>query len=227
MRLDWLKLILPMSPLGSPVTIRREAYPFSVGPVLFMKRFIQMFGCHETGRETPGNGLDQREGRSTAVQTRYKIVIGLLLLSLVIASLVSLQHANLLQVQNNQLLSHSSSLDQQNSGLNKILALKDSYLLADQVVGNWPPGTASFLVQESCSCFQYSGYLHVTWNSAANLTFQVVQFRLTIRTLSVQDGDFRISVSSLESFSMAFVIDGCPISGCPQGQVTFTVVYHY
>ncbi len=186
-----------------------------------------MFGRHETGREAPGNGPDQKQVGSTAVPTGYKIVIGLLLLSLVIVSLLSLQHVNLLQLQNSQLLSHSSNLDQQNSGLNKILALKDSYLLADQVVENWPTGTASFLVQGSCSCFQYSGYLHVTWTSTANMTFQVVQFHLTLRTLSVENGDFRISVSSLEGFSMSFVIDGCPISGCPQGQVTFTVVYHY
>jgi hypothetical protein len=190
-----------------------------------MERFIDMFARHEEGREAPGNGSNPIHPRSGLVPTGYKIAIGLLLLSLVIVSLILLQQMNMLQSQNNQLVSHSSNLDQQNSSLNRIITLGESQVLANHVALNWSAGMPSRPLEWSCVCFQYSGYLHVNWTSPmGSMALRIVQFNLNLTTPSGSKGDFRVPVSGLESFSAWSDFASCYSSQC---QATYSAVYHY
>ena len=184
-----------------------------------------MFERNEIGREAPGNGSNQIHVSSALVHTGYKIGIGLLLLSLVIISLLSLQQMNLLQVQNSQLSSRTSGLDQQNSSLNRIITLGESQVLAYRLALNWSAGITSRSLEWSCVCFKYSGYLRVNWTSSvASIALRVVQFNLNLTTPTRLSGDFRIPISSLESFSVWFDFWGCYSSQC---QATYSAVYHY
>jgi len=184
-----------------------------------------MFGRKGIGREARANGSNPIHPGSGLVPTGYKIAFGLLLLSLVIISLILLQQTNILQSQNSQLVSHSSNLDQQNSSLNRIIALKESQVLANRLALNWSAGIHSRELEWSCACFQYSGYLHVNWTSpVGSIALRVLQFNFNLTTPSGSKGDFRIPISSLESFSAWFDFAGCYSSQC---QATYSAVYHY
>lgn len=162
--------------------------------------------------------------KGASLSTVYKIVIGMLFLSLVIVSLLSFQQVNSIQVQNGQLLSHSIDLDQQNSFLHRIVTLGEAQVLANRLALYWS-AQGSKSLDFSCECFQYSGYLHLNWTSpGGSVALRVVQFSLNITTPSKSTGDFRIPISSLESFSVWFDFGRCYSSQC---QATYSAVYHY
>ncbi len=184
-----------------------------------------MFRCPQISRESRENGRDEKQVNASSVSTAYKIVIGVLLLSLVIVSLLSLQQVNSIQLQNGQLLSHSSDLDQKNSYLRRIVTLGETQVLANRLDIYWSAGVSSRSLNLSCECFQYSGYLHVNWTSpAASMALRVVQFSLNLTTPSKSSGDFMIPISSSESFSAWFDFTGCYSLQC---QATYSAVYHY
>ncbi len=161
----------------------------------------------------------------TGVPTKYKIAIGILLLSLVIVSLMAIQEANLLQLQNNQLSSRSSSLSNNLSDLNKIVNLEKSQVLADDHAIYWAKGMTGVPLDWRCQCFQYSGYLHMNWTSATDLSLRVVQFGLNLTTPSMAIADFKIPISSGEPFAASFVMASCGVQGgCT---ATYSAVYHY
>lgn len=157
---------------------------------------------------------------------KYKIAIGILFLSLVIVGLMAVQQANLLQLQNSQLSSRSSSLSDNLSDLTKIVSLAKSQVLADNHVVYWTAGMTGLALDWSCQCFHYAGYLHVNWTSPNDLSLRVVQFGLNLTTPSRAVGDFKIPISSGESFvASSFVMGGCSVQGgCT---ATYSAVYHY
>jgi hypothetical protein len=170
------------------------------------------------------------------VPSRYKIAIGILLLSLVIVSLMAFQQVSLLQLQNSQLSSHSSSLSDNVSDLNKIVNLQKSQVLADKQAVYWTTGMTVVPLDWSCQCFQYSGYLHISWKSATDLSLTVVQFGLNLTTpnmavadfkvpiVPISSGDIRIS-SGEPSIAASFVMANCAAqAGCT---ATYSAVYHY
>jgi uncharacterized membrane protein (Fun14 family) len=159
------------------------------------------------------------------VPSKYKLAIGILLLSLVIVGLMALQQANLLQLENNQLSSHSSSLSNNLSDLNKIVSLEKSQVLADNRAIYWTAGMAGVPLVWSCQCFQYSGYVHINWTSVNNLSLRVVQFNLNLTTPSRAVADFKVPISSGEPFTASFVMANCSFQqGCT---ATYSAVYHY
>ncbi len=183
-----------------------------------------MFKHSQISLERPGNKRNEKQVKGTSVLTAYKIAIGMLLLSLVIVSLLSFQQVNSIQVQNGQLLSHSIDLDQQNSYLHQIVTLGETQVLANRLALYWSAQVSKSL-DLSCDCFQYSGYLHLNWTSpAGSVALRVVQFGLNLTTPSKSTGDFRIPISSSESFSVWFDFGRCYSSQC---QATYSAVYHY
>jgi uncharacterized membrane protein (Fun14 family) len=159
------------------------------------------------------------------VPSRYRIAIGILLVSLVLVSLAYFQQTNSLQLQNNQLSSHSSSLSDNLSDLNKIVSLGKSQVLADDQTIFWTAGMTAVRLDWSCQCFQYSGYLHINWTSTTNLHLRVVQFGLNLTTPSIAVADFKIPISSGEPFAASFVMANCSThGGCT---ATYSAVYHY
>jgi uncharacterized membrane protein (Fun14 family) len=159
------------------------------------------------------------------VPSKYKVAIGILLLSSVILGLMALQQANLLQLENSQLSSHSSSLTNNLSDLNKIVSLEKSQVLADNHVIYWTAGMTGIPLVWSCQCFQYSGYLHINWTSATNLSLRVAQFSLNLTTPSRAVADFKIPISSEEPFVASFVMPDCSVLG--ECTATYSAVYHY
>ncbi|HVH15985.1 MAG TPA: hypothetical protein VNA15_09755 [Candidatus Angelobacter sp.] len=156
---------------------------------------------------------------------KYKVAFGILLLSLVIVSLMALQWANLLQLQNSQLSSHSTSLSNDPSDLNKIVRLEKSQVLASSHAINWTAGTTTLPLDWSCRCFEYSGFLHMNWTSATDLSFRVFQFDLNFTTPSMAVADFNIPISSEEPFAASFVMTNCSVQGgC---SATYSAIYHY
>ncbi len=175
--------------------------------------------------------LGVSETSESAVPSKYKIAIGMLLLSLIIVSLMAFQQSNFLQLQNSQLSSHASSLSSTVSDLNKIVNLQKSQVLADNQSIYWTAGMTGVPLDWSCQCFQYSGYLHMNWTSTTNLSLRVDQFGLNLTTPSVAVADFKIPVSSgvtssgEPAFAASFVMTGCIVQGgCT---VTYSAVYHY
>ncbi len=183
-----------------------------------------MFRHPQISRESPGNRGSEKQVKETSLPTAYKIVIGMLLLSLVIVSLLSFQQVYSIQIQNGQLLSHSIDLDQQNSYLHRIVTLRETQVLANRLAFYWSEQVSKSL-DLSCECFQYSGYLHLNWTSpAGSVALRVVQFSFNLTTPSKSTGDFRIPISSSESFSVWFDFGRCYSSQC---QATYSAVYHY
>ena len=167
-------------------------------------------------------------GHETAMRNvpgRYKIVIGILFLSLIIVSLFWFQQANLLQLRNGQLTSYSSNLRQSLSDLTKIISLQKSQVLADNQTIHWAAGMTSMPLNWTCQCFQYSGYVHVKWSSTENLSLQIVQFGLNFTTSSNSAGDYRVPISSQETFAASFIMASCSIAGGCTG--TYSAIYHY
>lgn len=175
----------------------------------------------EVSEEPPGSS----ETSEATVPSRYKIAIGLLLVSLVIVSLLWFQQSSLLQLKNNQLSSQTSSLNGNVSDLNKIVALQKSQLLEGNQSIEWLPGVSTMALGWSCKCFQYSGYLRVNWASATDLSLRIVQFGLNLTTPSKPVGDFRIPISSGGPFVAEFDLANCSDqTGC---NATYSAVYHY
>ena len=159
------------------------------------------------------------------VPRKYKVAIGILLLSLVIVSLMGLQWANFLLLQNSQLSSHSSSLSNDLSDLNKIVRLEKSQVLASSHAINWTAGTTTLPLDWSCQCFQYSGFLHMNWTSATDLSFRVFQFDLNFTTPSMAVANFNVPISSEQPFDASFVMTNCSLQGgCT---AIYSAVYHY
>lgn len=78
---------------------------------------------------------------------------------------------------------------------------------------------------EDCTCFQYSGYLSVSWTtSLASLRFRLIQFDLNLDTPYGFTGTYKLPVSA-DIAHMEFDLGYCPSSGC--GQLTYTLVYYY
>jgi hypothetical protein len=177
---------------------------------------------YENFSETPSN---LAEARPIHVPGKYKVAIGLLLLSLVIVSLMALQQANLSQLQNSQLSSHSSSLSNNLSDLNKIVSLEKSQVLANNHVVYWTAGMTGIRLDWYCRCFQYSGYLHMNWTSPNELSLRVVQFGLNFTTPSRAVADFKIPISSGEPFAASFVMASCSVQS--ECTATYSAVYHY
>lgn len=154
----------------------------------------------------------------------------ILLPSLFIVSLMALQKANLLQLQNSQLSSHSSSLSNNLSNLNKIVSLEKSQVLADSHAINWTPGITTVPLDWSCQCFQYSGYLRMSWTSATNPSLRVTQFGLNFTTPSMALADFKIPISSEEPFNASLVMANCSVkSGCTAtllGRLSLLTSFH-
>jgi hypothetical protein len=109
------------------------------------------------------------------------------------------------------------------SDLNKIVRLEKSQILADGHAINWTAGTTTVSLDWQCQCFQYSGYLHVSWTSATNLSFRIFQFDLNFTTPSMTVADFNIPISSEEPFAASFDVASCS-GGCT---ATYSAVYHY
>jgi hypothetical protein len=166
------------------------------------------------------------ESGETSVPSRYKIAIGILLLSLVVVSLMFFEQTNFLQLRNSQLSSQSSGLSDNLSELNKIVGLAKSQVLADDHPIYWTTGITAVPLDWSCQCFRYSGYLRINWTSATNISLRVVQFGLNLTTPSMAVADFKIPISSGEpSFAASFVTASCSVqSGCT---ATYSAVYHY
>ncbi len=171
--------------------------------------------------------IDKTNQERSRGPNAYQATIAFLVLAVVVIGLFALQETNSLRVQNSQLLSHSSSQDQQFVDLNKILRLEKTEVLANHTTVDWPGFNLTMPVEEHCnSCFQYSGYLKVNWTAnAASLRFKVVQFHLGHTTEAGPTGDYSLPVSSADSVQMEFDIVSCPGSGC--GQLTYNLVYHY
>ena len=165
------------------------------------------------------------EAGTVHVPRKYKVAIGILLLSLFIVGLMGLQQANILQLQNSQLSSHSSNLSNSLSDLNKIVSLEKSQVLAESHAIRWTAGVTTVPLGWSCQCFQYSGYLRMSWTSANNLSLRVVQFGLNLTTPSMAVADLKIPISSEEPFAASFVMSYCSVQGgCT---ATYSAVYHY
>ena len=163
-----------------------------------------------------------RRGNGVA-HVRYKIVIGILVISLIMAGLLFFQQANMLQLQNEQLSSRSSDLTRSLSDLNKIVNMQQAQVLKDNTTVLVSTGIISLNL--TCPCFKYSGYLHISWRSSARIMLRVVQFGLNLTTPNVSVGDFRIPVSSLDPFVASFVATGCPIRA--QCTATYSAVFRY
>lgn len=184
--------------------------------------------------EPSNSGLsrsNRKEGKPTDVDRRgdrvalvtYKIVIGILVISLIMAGLLFFQQANMLQLQNQQLSSRSSDLTQSLSDLNKIVNMQQVQLLKDNITILVSTGGVSLNL--TCPCFKYSGYLHVSWRSSAHIMLCVVQFGLNLTTPNVSVGDFRVPVSSVDPFVASFVATGCPIG--EQCTAIYSAVFRY
>ena len=167
-----------------------------------------------------GNG--SASGRSP---NRYQTIIAVLVLALAVLSLVAVQETNRLAIQNGQLVVQSSGLAQQSNDLTKIVKLEKAEVLADHVTIDWPATAQTVPLQLSCECFQYSGYLYVNWTSTGLVKFRVSQFHLLTDTESASHGQFRLPVSSADTFTAEFIESLCPSTGC--GQVLYELVYHY
>lgn len=77
--------------------------------------------------QRPGE-LQHSEAATVASNTRgpnaYQIIIAVLVLGIVVLGLFFLQETNSLRLENNQLLSHSTSRDEQFTNIDKILTLQ-------------------------------------------------------------------------------------------------------
>jgi hypothetical protein len=157
----------------------------------------------------------------------YQIIIAVLVLALTVTGLFFLQETNSLRVQNNQLLSHSSGRDEQFANIDKILTLQKTEVFANRTVVTWPGVDPTVPIHhEDCTCFQYSGYLAVSWTTTvARVRFRLIQFALNLDTPYGYIGSYRLPVSSADIAHMEFRLEYCPSSGC--GQLTYTLVYHY
>jgi len=177
---------------------------------------------YESPSEAPSN---LPEAGPIHVLGKYKVAMGILLLSLVIVGLLALQEANLLQLQNSQLSSRSNSLSNDLSDLNKIVRLEKSQALADNHAVYWTAGMTVVRLDWPCQCYQYSGYLRINWASSTELSLRVVQFGLNLTTPSRAVADFKIPISSGAPFAASFILPGCLVqNGCT---ATYSAVYHY
>lgn len=157
----------------------------------------------------------------------YQILIAVLVLALTVTGLFFLQETNSLRVENNQLLSHSSSRDEQFANIDKILTLQKTEVFANHTIVTWPGVDLTVPIHhEDCTCLQYSGYLSVTWTTtSAIVKFRLIQFDLNLDTPYGYRGSYKLPVSSADIAHMEFDLVYCPSSGC--GQLTYTLVYHY
>jgi hypothetical protein len=177
----------------------------------------QTIDAENKNQQTPRNG-----------PTSYQIIIALLILTVAVLGFLVLQYSNTSSLYKAQLASSSNSASSQLSETQRILNLDKVSVLAYHTLASWPVTNLVMpLSKESaCDCFRYSGYLSITWNTTANVRFEIIQFQLTLDTHDYKTvGDYKMAVSSADTLQMQFASDYCPSNGC--GPITYTIVYHY
>jgi hypothetical protein len=142
--------------------------------------------------------------------TKYRLV----LLALILVTLVTFP-----------VLAEQARMD----NLNRSINLENSFVVRENVVANWDNGVANISASFG-PVPTGSGILYVSWNSPEPLTFYVEVLRTTERATS---GSARLpfvnppETAPTQVITAWFHNDACSSTGCPSGDVDYSITIFY
>lgn len=212
----WDFLILPQ---GAPSLAAQFVALYIMG-ILFAMIAVQIFATL-IGTFLGDNAMSHKQSRLVRV-TRYRtVILGILLLVMIASAGLLALNA---QAQIDRLRSDNLGLQQTNKFLHDSLTNPQQHFLIARTDKAWSTGQENITIVTGSQA-EYSGYLLVSWSSTVPVSFYSKVLDTVAHTPSGTTGSFKVPVVAGEFVDRSswFHNDGCTMTGCPAGSLTYTI----